>query len=71
MKRRQMGPSPLAEAELAALEAGREWTRQRLQRDLQRHADRVGEFSPLQRSDPGSPASDPNRSGDDGGMDRG
>jgi hypothetical protein len=71
MKKRQRGPSPLAEAELAALEAGREWTRRRLQRELQRQADRVGEFSPLQRSSPGAPAPERNQSGNDGGSDRG
>jgi hypothetical protein len=42
--------SPLAEAEMEALEVGREWTRKYLQRKLQRLADRQGAISPPQRS---------------------
>jgi len=42
--------SPLAEAEMEALEVGREWTRKYLQRRLQRLADRQGAISPPQRS---------------------
>jgi hypothetical protein len=34
MESKQKRRSPLAEAELAALEAGREWTRRRLEKDL-------------------------------------
>jgi hypothetical protein len=71
MESRPKRPSPLAEAELAALEAGREWTRRRLQRDLQRQADAFGEFSPLERFAPGAPAPQPDCAGDDGGPARG
>lgn len=46
MIKKQMGPSPLAEAERAVLEAGRERMRQRLERDLQKQADEVGDFPP-------------------------
>jgi len=41
--------SPLAEAELETLEEGREWTRKRLEKKLQRLADRQGAISPPQR----------------------
>jgi len=60
--------SPLAEAEMAALEAGREWTRQKLQKDLQLQADELGEFSPLERFSPGPASSKPDRGADDGGV---
>jgi len=40
--------SPLAEAELETLEEGREWMRQRLEKKLQRLADRQGAISPPQ-----------------------
>jgi len=43
-KRRRV--SPLAEAELEVLEEGREWMRQRLEKKLQRQADRQGVISP-------------------------
>ena len=59
--------SPLAEAELAALEVGREWTRQRLQKDLQRQADALGGFSPLEWFASGASAPQPDRASDDGG----
>ncbi len=38
--------SPLAEVELEALEAGREWTRRRIERNLQKLADEQGAISP-------------------------
>jgi hypothetical protein len=41
--------SLLAEVEMETLEEGREWTRQRLERKLQRVADRQGAISPPQR----------------------
>ena len=52
--------SPLAQVEIQALEAGREWTRRKIERDLQKLADQQGEISPLKRSktDPRPPASD-------------
>ena len=67
MENRQKRPSPLAEAELSALEAGREWTRRRLQGDLQRQADVLGEFSPLERFAPGASSAQPDCAEDDGG----
>jgi len=41
--------SPLAEAEMETLEEGREWMRRRLEKKLQRLADRQGAISPPQR----------------------
>ena len=41
--------SPLAEAEMEVLEEGREWTRRRLEKKLQKMADADGGFSPLGR----------------------
>ena len=38
--------SPLAEVELEALGAGREWMRQRVQKNLQKLADEQGDISP-------------------------
>jgi hypothetical protein len=40
--------SPLAEVELETLEEGQEWTRKRLEKKLQRRADRQGAISPPQ-----------------------
>jgi hypothetical protein len=40
--------SPLAEVELETLDEGREWTRKRLEKKLQRLADRQGAISPPQ-----------------------
>lgn len=54
MQNSQKKLSPLAEAELEALEAGREWTRRRIERNLQKLADQQGAISPPQR-----PAADP------------
>ncbi len=48
-KKRQRAVSPLAEVELETLEEGREWTRKRLEKKLQRLADRQGAVSPPQR----------------------
>jgi hypothetical protein len=50
--------SPLARVELEALEAGREWTRRKLERDLQKLADQEGGFSPRGqcKADPRAPA---------------
>ena len=59
--------SPLAEVELETLEEGREWTRRRLQRKLQRLADAQGAISPPEQSgaerseEPGT--ADPNNCG--------
>lgn len=50
MHKRQKKLSPLAEVELEALEAGREWTRRRIERNLQKHADQQGAISPPERS---------------------
>ena len=43
---RQRAVSPLAEAERETLEEGREWTRKRLEKKLQRLADSQGAISP-------------------------
>ena len=48
-KKRERAVSPLAEVELETLEEGREWTRKRLEKKLQRLADRQGAISPPQR----------------------
>ena len=42
--------SPLAEVEMETLAEGREWTRKRLEKKLQRLADAQGAISPPQRS---------------------
>lgn len=42
--------SPLAEVELEVLEEGREWMRRRIEKKLQRLADRQGAISPPQPS---------------------
>ena len=42
--------SPLAEVEMETLEEGREWTRKRLEKKLQRLAESQGAISPPQRS---------------------
>lgn len=47
MKNRKQHVSPLAEVELETLEEGREWTRRRLERKLQKMAERQGALSPL------------------------
>ena len=47
-ERQKRRVSPLAEVELEALEAGREWTRRRIERNLQKLADELrGDFPPL------------------------
>ncbi len=46
--------SPLAEVELEAVEAGREWTRRRIEKNLQSLADEQGEVSPPERAEAGS-----------------
>jgi len=50
--------SPLAEVELDALEAGREWTRHRIEKKLQRLADKQGAISPPERSDASAQTAD-------------
>lgn len=49
-KQKRRAVSPLAEAEMEALNAGREWTRRYLEKKLQRLADCQGAVSPPQRS---------------------
>ena len=44
--------SPLAEVELETLEEGREWTRRRLERKLQKMAESQGAISPPQPATP-------------------
>jgi len=46
MEKRAKRISPLAEVEMEALEAGREWTRRRIEKNLQRLADAQGAISP-------------------------
>ena len=48
MSKQQSRVSPLARVEMEALEAGREWTRHKIERDLQKLADKQGEFPPPQ-----------------------
>lgn len=43
--------SPLAEVEMETVEEGREWTRKRLEKKLQRLAESQGATSPPQRSE--------------------
>ncbi len=63
MKRKQKrAVSPLAEAELETLEEGREWMRKRLEKKLQRLADRQGAISPPQ---PGAAEGSEKASGED------
>jgi hypothetical protein len=50
MEKKRGRLSPLAEVELEALEAGREWTRRRIEKNLQRLADEQGKVSPPERS---------------------
>ncbi len=50
--------SPLAEVELEALEAGREWTRRRIEKKLQKLADDQGDVSPPERAAADSPPCD-------------
>ncbi len=50
--------SPLAEVELEALEAGREWTRRRIEKKLQKLADDQGDVSPPDPPAADSPAPD-------------
>lgn len=52
--------SPLARVEMEALKAGREWTRQKIERDLQELADQDADLSPLKQ-----PAADQNSSPSD------
>lgn len=61
MQKQSKRISPLAQVEIQALEAGREWTRRKIERDLQKLADQQGEISPLKRPkpDPHASASDP------------
>jgi hypothetical protein len=49
MESNQKRLSPLAEVELEALEAGREWTRRRIEKNLQRLAEEQGAISPPER----------------------
>jgi len=49
MEKRRKRLSPLAEVELEALDAGREWTRRRIEKRLQRLAAQQGEVSPPER----------------------
>ena len=51
MEKRAKRISPLAEVEMEALEAGREWTRRRIEKRLQRLADAQGAISPPERSE--------------------
>ena len=48
MKNCKKHVSPLAEVEQETLEEGREWTRRRLERKLQKMAERQGALSPPQ-----------------------
>ena len=50
MDREKKRLSPLAEVELEALEAGREWIRNRIEKNLQKLADEQGDVSPPEQS---------------------
>ncbi len=50
MNREKKRLSPLAEVELEALDAGREWTRRRIEKNLQKLADEQGAISPPEQS---------------------
>lgn len=50
MNRQKSKLSPLAEVELEALEAGREWIRNRIEKNLQKLADEQGDVSPPEQS---------------------
>lgn len=50
MDRQKSKLSPLAEVELEALEAGREWIRNRIEKNLQKLADEQGDISPPEQS---------------------
>jgi len=49
-EKRKRAISPLAEVEMETLEEGREWTRKRLEKRLQRLADGQGAIPPPRRS---------------------
>jgi len=49
MEKHRRRLSPLAEVELEALEAGREWTRRRIEKNLQERAREQGAVSPPER----------------------
>ena len=63
--------SPLAEVELEALEAGREWTRRRIAKNLQRLAGEQGKISPPERSDAPAMSSDADSADDQRGRSQG
>ena len=58
MDRQKSRLSPLAEVELEALEAGREWIRRRIEKNLQKLADAQGEVSPPERPAAAAPSPD-------------
>ena len=59
-ERQKRRVSPLAEVELEALEAGREWTRRRIERNLQKLANGQGAIPPPEpaANDPLPPEAD-------------
>lgn len=59
--------SPLAEVEMDTLEEGREWTRRRLEKKLQRLADSQGAISPPQPPAVAEGGEDFDHTEDDGG----
>jgi hypothetical protein len=71
MDRQQKRLSPLAEVELEALAAGREWTRRRIEKNLQALADDQGKVSPPERAEAASlscdEAASDNECGEGGG----
>ena len=70
MKNSKKHVSPLAEVELETLEEGREWTRRRLERKLQKMAQRQEAISPPEPATaPGgqvAPDDDPDHGGGSG-----
>lgn len=67
MDRQKSKLSPLAEVELEALEAGREWIRNRIEKNLQKLADEQGDVSPPEQSSSSSFALDNNPSDNERG----
>ena len=67
MDRQQKRLSPLAEVELEALAAGREWIRRRMEKNLQALADDQGKVSPPERADSASLSSDADSADDECG----
>jgi hypothetical protein len=67
MEKHRRRLSPLAEVELEALEAGREWTRRRIEKNLQELARSQGAVSPPERFEAAPLSSDEDSADDERG----